>query len=87
MQKPKRYAIKLAPVEAIRYTNPSSVMRMLKAWGSMGFNNSPEGLHITVPSGHFLIKQGGWVVKPHADVRRFFVFDNDAFKRIFKEAK
>ena len=84
MEKPKKYKIKLAPVEAIRYTGPASVMRMLHAWGSMGFNNSPEGLHITMPSGHFLIKRGSWVVKPHANIRKFFAFDNDAFKRMFK---
>ena len=85
--KPKKYIIKTKPMEAIRYTTPKSVMQMMDAWGSMGFNNSLEGLCINQSEEYPHVNKGEWVVNPHPGTRKFFVFKNDAFKRIFKVVK
>ena len=51
-------------VEAIQYTDPESVKKIIEMNGSgMGLNNSEEGLYITTLEGVMKASKGDWVIK------------------------
>jgi hypothetical protein len=59
-----KYRRKPVYVEAVEYTDPSSVHKIFDMLGSSkGINNSDEGLYIFTPDLSFKAKKGDYVVK------------------------
>ena len=58
-----QYRKKPVVIDAIQYTDPSSVQQIMDAFGSMGVNNSPEGLFITTSEGTMHASKGDWIIR------------------------
>lgn len=51
-------------IEAIKYTDPESVKKIIEMKGSgIGINNSEEGLYITTLEGVMKADKGDWIIK------------------------
>ena len=51
-------------IEAVQYDgSPASVERVMDMVGTMGINNSPEGLYIETLEGTMRADRGDWIIK------------------------
>ena len=59
-----KYRKKPVEIEAIQYDgSAASVYKIMDMAGTMGFNNSPEGLYILTLEGTMKADKGDWIIK------------------------
>jgi len=62
-QGPNAWRKRPVVVEALQYTDPASVLRIMDAFGSKGVCNGPDGLSIYTLEGEMRANKGDWIIR------------------------
>ena len=93
MENNHNYLLRNRTAQAVQYTDPQSVERMVTLWGTRGFNNTPEGLSFTAngeggaSNGYYELEKGDWLVRIEGidSFGGFRWFTDEEFRAYFEE--